>query len=426
VTTPTKIRTSACDLAGSIPGATRFLACTVLAWALILTLAVDASAQLQGPPTAPAATGGQPWSLSLSEGELFESESAQLGTPGGSAVPGSQLGSQLSGSLARGWVFPRGSLTVTGNVSQLFYNQNTAGSDLNQFMYGFGFSGSYAISRRLRWTVADTLSSAYARDTTVLVDAALLPPKALTRYNTASTGLTYDLAPRTHLNWGFSEQNFSVASSQSTNSSEIAQFPSTSTLGTSIGISQQISRSQSIGVVANYSRTFGNGISESIAGLSATWQVPIGTKLTVTAAGGAYATTLPGQSALQIDPTGTIGIGFNSATHLLFPNDTFGVSLGRALSPELGIGSLLTQGVSATYGVSFGPRLTITGTGSLVSGADALDPNRTLLGRTGSVSVRYLLARGVGVAVAYGVFVRPPTDSDHYASLSLTYGKAWR
>jgi hypothetical protein len=82
--------------------------------------------------------------------------------------------------------------------------------------------------------------------------------------------------------------------------------------------------------------------------------------------------------------------------------------------------------VAATYGVSFGPRLSISGNGSLVSGANAIDPNRTVLGRGGSVSVRYTVIRGLGVGIGYGAYVLPTAYSNHFASVSLTYGKAWR
>jgi hypothetical protein len=347
----------------------------------------------------------QPWSLNLAASELSETN-VQPGLTANSAA----VGSELNGNLARTWTSRRGGVTFNGNASEFLYRGSASG--LNQFFYGVGVGASYLVSPRVSFNVSENLTSSYAQDVTTLTDSGLLPPKVLTRANSASTALSYDLSPRTHIRWGLNDQNVSVDSSQ---------FAAASTLGTSINISRQLSRSQTVGVTTDYQRITGAGESENI-GLLGTWQRPIGKSFTVNAAGGIRPYTLPGQSSFRTAPAGSLGI-----TAHLRRSDTLGLSYDRSVEQGLGNGTLLTQGVAASYGLSLGRRLTLAGSAGYRRGADPVDASHLLVGQNGSTSVRYVVTQNLTASINYSLYQITnspnPNVSSRRAAVSLTYGR---
>ena len=276
--------------------------------------------------------------------------------------------------------------------------------------------------REPRVTVSDTLVSSYAQDLTTLTDSGLLPPRVLTRINTATTGLSYDLSPRTHIRWGLTEQSLSVDSSQ---------FAAASTLGTSMSIGRQISRSQTLGVMADYSISdysgtyaSGAGTAEN-AGLLGTWQQTIGHDVTVNAAGGMRPYTLFGQSGFRIAPAASFGLHVH-----LRRSDTLGLRYERSVEQGLGNGTLLTQVAAADYGVSLGRRLALAGGAGYFRGADPAGPTNVHIGQTGNVSVRYILRPTLTAEFNYSLYVLTnspnPNFSSRRAAVSLRYGRRWR
>jgi hypothetical protein len=397
----------------------------ICSWGLSLLLASGASAQAVGqtivqPDDVPDAQRhtNQPWSLGLGVSELSEADSQ----PGISANNGT-IGSEFTGTLARNWTLNRGTVTLNGNANQFFYGQ---GSSLNQLFYGVGVTGSYVVSPRLSYNVSDTLSSSYAQDVTTLTDSGLLPPKILTHINVASTGLSYDLSPRTHVRWGFTEQDVSVAPSQFAAASTLGtSFAGASTLGTSISVTRQLDRSETLGVTASYSRAdaTGAGTAENI-GLFGTWQRTITKDVTVNAAGGTQQYTLPGQLDFRTSPAGSLGF----TAHLRGSN-TLGLHYERSIEQNLGNGTLLTQGVVANYGLSLGLRLSLAGGAGYLRGTDPLDSSHLLIGQTGNMSVRYVLMPNLAIVLNYSLYVLTnapaATASSRRATMSLTYGLKW-
>lgn len=389
----------------------------ILSWGLTCALAAGASAQTEAnpqPAASPQAVANPPavanpaWLIRLGVNEVYESN-VRFGASG----PIGELGSQLEGTLARGWTGPRGGVSISGNASQFLYRRLP---DLNQFMYGVAGSASYAVTPRVTWDVGDSLSSRYAQDVTAISDAGLLPPKLLTRINDASTGLRYTLTPRTQIRWGVSEQQVSFESSQ---------FTGASTLATNVNITRQLTRSQTFGVTADYQRTVVNGTIATIQGLLGTWKLAAGKDVSVTGAAGIRPYTLPDQAGFRIAPAGSIG--FN--THLR-SNDTISLHYERSIEQALGIGTHLTQGVAANYGLSLGSRVTIEAGGIYGRGTYPLDPGHLLTGRTASISGRFLLVQNLALAFGSSVYVRTDTPrapiSDYRTAMSLTYGRSWR
>jgi hypothetical protein len=363
----------------------------------------------------------RPWSLRLGASEVFESN------VGGSVRPDGDLGSYLEATGGRSWTLPRGDIRVTGNVGENLYRRLT---NLDQFFYGVGASASYRVSRRLAWNASDTLSTGYAQDAISLNDSALLPPKLLTHLNTASTGLSYELSPRTRLRWGIVEQRISVDSSHfgagGTGLPGVsATGVSSSTLTTGINVGRQLSRSQTLGVAGEYKQALVNGTTLSTQGLFSTWQQALGNSMSVAAAGGMRLYTLPGEGRFRTAPGGSIGF-----TAHLRPDDSFGLRYDRSIDQALGNGTLLIDQITATYVLSLGRRLALNGGGNYNRGTSPVDSSRLLVGRTGTIAARCSLAQNLALAVEYRLYRRSdtssPTISGYTTTASLTYGRTWR
>jgi hypothetical protein len=385
---------------GSTPARTRWLLSgAVVAWALTFLAATDARAQ----------GALQPWSLTLGAGEAYDSNAAFSGPRGGQDIAGN-----LQVALGRSWTSPRGDLMFKGNAGQSFYRQTTS---LNQLTYGFIGAAHYAITRRLSWSVGDSLSSNYARDIKVLTDAGLLLPSVITRSNSASTQFTYAVTPKTSVHWGLAEQNLGFTS---------LQFIGGENVTTSFGIERQMSRSQTLGFVQTYQRMFSNGEKASIQSLLATWQGRAGKELTVMATGGIRPYTLPGERGYRFSPSGSVGL-----SAYLSKGQTLGLTYERIIEQTFGLSNRthLVNSVTANYGLSLSSHLAIELGGNYSRGSYPLLPNFRILGQVGNASIRYSATPKLGVIVTSSAFVstidpfRPVTD--YRTMMSLTYGTTW-
>jgi hypothetical protein len=266
------------------------------------------------------------------------------------------------------------------------------------------------------WEVGDTLTSSYAQDTTVLRDSGLLPPKLLTRLNTASSALRYDLSPRSQIRWLLTEQDVSFVSSQ---------FRAASTFTTGVNVARQLSRSQTVGVTEEYQRTAtrgGTGVQDSLLG---TWQRTIGKNATVTATGGIRLYTLYGGTGFHSAPGGSIAF-----TARLRHDDSLGLRYERLIEQALGDATHFGDEVWAGYVLSLSNRLAIEASGNYDRGTFPLDPNHQRNAQTGTIATRFTLVRNLAVGVAYGLYTRvdtpTPAVSGYRATMSLIYGQTWR
>jgi hypothetical protein len=210
-----------------------------LAWGLTLLLATPARAQVAPPPA-------EPWSLSFGAGEVYDSNlNFSPGTGSGGA---GEFGSQIYAGGSRTWTGRRGGGSLNGNAADSFYSHAT---DFNAFTYGVGASGSYQVTRRLTWTANDTLSSAYAQDTTLLTNAGLLLPKIIVRTNSATSAFSYALSPKSQIIWGLTTTAVGFAS---------PQFAGATNVGTNFNFSRQLGTSQTLGISYDYQITNSSGI----------------------------------------------------------------------------------------------------------------------------------------------------------------------
>jgi hypothetical protein len=395
----------------------------ILLCSLTCLLATGASAQIvvQGvvrpedvPPVQSdqipdAARPSQPWSLGLGAGHVFDSKY--------------ESSPEVHGLLSRSWEGRRAGANFASNVSYLL-GQSTGGS---QLLYGMGVAATYRFSPRVTWNLGDTLTSSYARETTALSDSDLLPPNILTRLNTASSDLGYALSRRTQVHWGLSHQTAAFGSSQVRGGSSFS---------TRFGLSRQASRSQTFGVDASYQRAVTDGaiptgvgvvlIDDAIStveALNGTWQLALGKRSSLNGSAGFSIYAIPGQDGVQSAPA--FAVGFNTT---LGRKDNFGVHYDRAIETALGVGTHLTNGVTATYGLSLGSRLALTFEGDYATGTYPFDPDHKLIGRTVVVGLQYTPVTNLVFNLGSSVYLRTDTPNPaliktYRTMISVTYGK---
>lgn len=355
----------------------------------------------------------KPWFLNAEANEAQESNVDT--TPGGSG----DLRSYLQASGGRNWTLPSGNISVTGNVGQSFYHQQTGA---NTFSYGVGGIASYAVSPRLSLNVRETTTTGLAQDATTLDGAGLLPPKLLTQITTSSAGLEYELSRRTRARWVVAHQLLSFDSSD---------FQAGSILSTAVNIGRQLSRSHTLGVSGVAQRAITNGSSATQGSVLGTWQHAIGKDVSVVTSAGLGLFTVPGQSGVQSTPAGLVAV-----TARLRQDDTFAIRYDRSTTIEVAIDNLThySDSVTADYGLSLASRISINASGNYARSIFPSDPNRRRDGWTGSIAARYSLAPGLNLTAAYRTYERNTTAAGggdlsslegRTATMSLAYGLRW-
>jgi hypothetical protein len=377
----------------------------------LLVLAA-AAASAQGPATGAHSQ----WSATLSMLESYEDNVNFSPATQGNY----DTGSRFQAGLARDWISARTDINVNGTVSQQLYRN---ASDLNALFYGVGGGASYAVTPRLSWKLADTLTSNYAQNTAVLIDAGIVLPKVLTRSNVGSSTLSYAASPRTQLSWAVSQQNIWFDSSSVPNG---PGFDNGSTFGSRVGFSRQLTRSQSLGVQVGYQRLlFADTVATNLD-LLGTWHRPIGKDSGLSIAGGVQAYSVPGQAGYRSSPAGSITLN----THVR-RSDVLTFSYRRALEQAFGLGrAQVTDVVGGSYGMTVSKRLSAGFNGTYGNGTDAQNPNLRLIGRSAGVSISYLVGRGLTVLGGYNFLASQdglnPTTVNHRAVVSLIYAKTWQ
>jgi len=187
---------------------------------------------------------------------------------------------------------------------------------------------------------------------------------------------------------------------------------------------RQLSRSQNVVVSAEYQHTKTSGATSAMQAYLAAWQGAFGQRYSLRASAGIRPYSQAGQAG-RIAPA--VGLGL---TARLRRNDSLALSYERSVEQALGIGTHLTQVVTVGYNLSLVRRLSIDASGGYGRGTYPLDPNRLLLGRTGNLSVRYVLVQGLAASVGSSVYVREgtpgPSGTLYRTEISLSYAKAWR
>jgi hypothetical protein len=377
----------------------------LLAGIFTVSLATAAAAQTTGAQTTPMG----PWTLSISAQETYE-DNVQLTAQGTGT-----LGTNLGAALGRDWMFPRGDVRLSGNVNQLFYHETP---ELNQPTFGLTGGASYAISRRFRWTITDTVSEGYAQDSRVLINQGVVLPKVVTLTNVASNQLSYDLSPRSQIQWGLSTQRVVFTTTD---------FIGGNSVTSQLAYSHQIAKSQRLGITQQYQVTFQEGTSAIVQALLGTWQRPIGKDSGVSVGMGVQPYTVPGVSGYHFAPTTSVSVD----THVR-RTDTLVLSYNRTVLQTFGVDRTEdTYTVTATYGLNLSRKFGMSFSDTYVRGSDVVVPDRKLIGQTASVSAQYALRQNLAITAGYSVFARteepnPTTVASYRASVALAYSTSWR
>jgi hypothetical protein len=393
----------------------RFIKQLFLALHFTILIANLASAQfIQTAGTAPSAA--EPWSLTAGVNETYE-DNVQLTAEGTGS-----LGTAIHGGLARNWAVDRGrgNVRLSGDASQTFYRDV---SGLDQFTYSANLGVNYAITRRLAWTLGDSVNQGYAQDATVLTDQGVVLPKVTTFTNAASTQLAYELSPRSQMQWALSTQRVLF---------ETSDFASGSSFTTRLSYSHQIGRVQRVGISQDFTRwttpgtTDTAGTTETNLALQATWQRPIGRDSGVTAAAGIQPYTASGTSGYNFSPTATVALN----THVRL-TDIVSLSYSHLIEQAFGFGhTYQSDNLSASYGVTLTRKLGADFAGSFGRSRDPIDPEIGFNGQTASASMKYALLRSLALSGSYSLFSRTEKPSPKVTSsrvlVSLTYGTTWR
>jgi hypothetical protein len=376
----------------------------VLSCGLTLFLATGARAQAPAP--------AEPWSLSLGAGEIYDSNLNFA--PGTGSGGRGEFGSQLYAGGSRTWTGRRSNVGVNGTAADSFYNH---ASSVSAFTYGLGASASYEVTRRLSWTANDTLSSAYAQDTTLLTNAGLILPKIIVRTNSATNAFSYALSPKSRIVWGLSTTAIGFAS---------PQFAGATNVGTNLNFSRQLGTSQTLGISYDYQITNSSGVMGTVQALQGLWRRSIGQSMTIAVTGGVRPYTLPGLPGYRISPAVNASLSVP-----LGRVQSFVVSFDEGVETAIGgIGTHETQGIFATYTLKASGRLILDLSGNYVRGIYPQIPGRHLDGRLATADVSYRVMNNLGVVVGGGYYLRsdtPGTPTRAYrASLSMAYRTAWR
>lgn len=349
--------------------------------------------------------GNKPWSLSVGMNQTTENN-VQL-TDGS----GGDLGTGLMAGISRAVTIRRAAMSLRASANQVFYREQKS---LNRFTYDAGATVSYRLGRRLTFAAGDNVTSSYAQDSRVLLDAGLVLPKVLTRTNMASALLAYDVTPRTQLSGTASMSNAWFDSND---------FVGQSSVTADVSLARRLTRTSSLGITWNQS--YSNVIDGAVHGVQATWQSTIRRTGALTASGGVRMFS-DETGGYQVLPAGTVGFATRVAR-----NGRIEMHYARSVEGAFGFsGVTSTSRVGGSYGLPVGRRLAIDGGADYGKTSGALSPELSLTGLSVSLNAVYRLKDNLTLGGTYGLWVSrnpsSPTVSGQRAGVTLNYNVSWR
>ncbi len=390
--------------------------------AVLLTgLAATAHAQQAG-GTAPAGTpttpGGtpvavdEPWMLFLGVNGSYEGNALFTGSTEGST----EFANQVVGTLTRSWKLRRGgaSLGVSGN--QIFYGETAS---LNDFRYSATGALSHMITRRLTWSGQGSITSGLARDSKVLSDAGLVLPSGTTRTSSSASVFTYLLTPKAQLSWGLAESGVGFDS---------AFFRGGGTnLSSTINLSRQVGKSQNIGIIQEYSRTFSDVQSSDVYGVLGSWSIMAGRGWMAFASGGVRPYSLPDNGGYQVSTALAVGV-----TKPVRPGQIVGVTYSKSIGQTFGLTPTnnLVDSISGNYSAALRRNLSASVSGIYTRGQNPVPPNETVTGEVFQGSLAYRVLQNLAVSIGTAVYSRVEEPSSRVTStttfLNVSYVTTWR
>lgn len=349
-----------------------------------------------------------PWTASTSVSSLYDNN--VLFVDGGP----SDLATRVAGTLSRSWSLKRGTVSLGGDVSELFYQNTTS---LNGLRYSIGAAVSHAVTSRLAVTFAGNVSSSLSQDSQVIRDSGALLPSVVTRTGSSALGVSYALSRKTQVSWSLAEQGVGFAS---------GGLQGGSTAGSTLTLTRQVASAQTIGVTQSYSRTFGGGGGTGIQSYLADWSISFGRYWTAQANGGIRPYTIPGEAGYRISPAAEA-----SLNRMLREGHTVGIYYNRTLEQAFGLNRThLVQTAGGTYSGKLTQRISANVSGSYSLGTYPLLPDLRLIGVLFDSSVSCLVGHNLSIvagASKYWKTITPdPTTISTRFNVSVSYGTSFR
>jgi hypothetical protein len=391
----------------------------IAAVGLTACLSVPAHAQTaaQGPAGAPLpsaeGTVDEPWSLSLGVNGSYEGNALFTGPQDGEQ----QFSHSLAAGLNRTWKLRRGGAAFGVSGSQPFYQDTTS---LNDFRYNLSGTLAYLVTRRLTWVGGGSLSSGLARDSEVLTDSGLVLPSVTTKTSSAASAFSYMLTPKSTLSWSLAESGVGFDS---------ILFRGGTTLSSALSYSRTVGASQTVGVVQDYSRTFGDDDpSANVYGFLGTWSMSAGHGWTTFASAGVRPYTVPEEDGYRMSFALNAGI-----TRPLRPGQVVGVTYSKSIEQAFGLSTTnnLVQNLSGNYSITFRNNLSATFGGTLTFAQDPLNPDRQIKGQVASAGLSYRLMRNLAFSAGTSFYSRVDDVEQGRVNstttfMSLSYVTTWR
>jgi len=348
-----------------------------------------------------------------------------------SALNESTVGQSYSAGLDRIWRLRRGAINLSGDASQFLYSGSRA---LDQLTFGANLSAAYQLTRRARITLADGISRGYARQTSIdaLTSTRLLTPRALTIVHSFGGTYGYDVSPRTQVlgsiqasQVSFDPGDVPTLPGEAPTPAEPALFADGWTYGSRFTLQRQITRTDGLGLVHEYSSYQNGPLNRSTThAFRALWQRRVGKNFSLSAEGGVNAYLIDGLEGVGTAPTASATI----ARH--FRKSTLALRVERLM--EVFGNAHVSEIVNPSYAVTIGSKLTVGLEGTYARQIFPADPKSDYEAFVGTVTARYALPANLVVSGAYTrwdrVLSQPnaPRLATYYSNLTVGYARSWR
>jgi hypothetical protein len=354
----------------------------------------------------------EPWSFSLGVNGSYEGNALFTGPS-----DEKEFSHSFQASIGRAWRLRRGDAQLGATASQAFY-QDTA--SLNDFRYSVVGGLGHMITRRLSWAGSVSVSSGLARDSQVLTDAgAVLPSTTTARTSTGSSRFSYALSPKANIGWSVTTSGVGFSS---------VAFNGGNNLNTSATYSRLVFNSHTIGVTADYGRTFTtDDLSSDVYAFQGMWAFSVGRGWMISASGGVQPYSVPTEDGLRVTSTFSAGV-----TKPVRRNQTIGVTYSKSVQQAFGLreANNLVQSVNANYGIALHRNVSASFGGTLTQAKDPTATDSSNIGQVVQGSLAWRVLSNLSLSVGSSFYSREVEPTDRITSsttfLALTYNTSWR
>jgi hypothetical protein len=300
-------------------------------------------------------------------------------------------------------------------VQQSFFQRSVS---LNDFHYTVGGSINHPITRRLNWNATTNMQSGLARDSQLLTDAGLVLPSVTARTGTSTSTFDYAMSRRSTLSWTMTQAGAGFGGG--------APFTGGWAVGSVLGWSHLVGKSQTLGVTSDYRRTW-DAFPETIYGFMGTWSMFAPGGWMATAFGGVRPYTVRNLPNMQL--TSTYGASFAKP---LRPGQAIGVSYSKGVERTFGVdrSNHVLHNAGGNYNFTLPKGIGVSFGGGYSRGNNPLTPNITTIGETAQASIGFPISRKFNVGFSSSWYSRQegptPAVTSYRSLVSLAYNTSWR